>query len=254
MSNSVRRVKTSDTVFEILGEIRESDGATLAELGGRLEYAKSTIHTHLTTLEESGFVVNDDGQYRLGLEFYRYGTAAKDRYTVAKVGHPVIEDLAAETDEVVWIVVEEHGWAYYLDNASGERAVQTHAVVGERTHLHTLAAGKLLLAHLPRGRVEEIIAERGLPRRTPDTITDREALFEELDRIRERGYSTSDQEAEPGVRGFAMPVLNEDEIQAAVSVSGPANRLTKDRCLGQIKQDLLEATNEIELRMRFPDR
>ena len=230
MSNSVRRVKTADTIFDILEEIAASDGGSLAELADRLDYAKSTIHTHLSTLEDRGFVVFEDGEYRLGLEFFRLGTAARERYTVNSIGRPIIEELAEETGEVVWIVVEENGWGFFLDNATGKRAVQTHAAVGERTNLHTLASGKLILAHLPDHRVDEIVRERGLPERTDATISDREALDEELAEIREQGYSFNDEEAESGVRGFAAPVFEDGRIVAAVCVSGPANRLTKDRC------------------------
>jgi DNA-binding IclR family transcriptional regulator len=60
--------------------------------------------------------------------------------------------------------------------------------------MHLTSAGKAILAHYPRERVEEIIDHRGLDSATPNSITEREALFKELEDIRERGFSFNNQE------------------------------------------------------------
>jgi IclR family transcriptional regulator, acetate operon repressor len=247
-----RRVKSTDTLFEIIATLQSMDGATLAELTDELEFAKSTIHSHLVTLEYNEYVVRTDDEYELGLKFLEHGMFVKNTYDIAGVGEPVLETLANETGEVAWLIVEEHGKAVYLDKAMGEKAVQTHASVGGRAQLHHLATGKLILAHLPDERVDDIVDRYGLPKLTRHTITDRDELDAELERIREDGIAINDKETVAGLRAIAAPVLGEETIYGAISVSGPANRLTTERCRDEIEPLLLEATNELELKLQYP--
>jgi DNA-binding IclR family transcriptional regulator len=91
--------------------------------------------------------------------------------------------------------------------------------------LHCAALGKVLLAYgaaaLPPGR---------LVRRTAQTITSREALQANLAEVRRRGYAVTSEELEPGLVAVAAPVYREGAaVVAAVSVSGPATRLTRAR-------------------------
>lgn len=249
-----RHVKTTGTVFKIIARIQELGGGSLAELSKELNFAKSTIHDHLSTLESKEYVVRDGEEYTLSLKFLDHGMFAKNELDIAHVGQPVIEDLAEKTGAGAWVVVEEHGKAVPLNKAMGEKGITTHATVGSRSHLNHLASGKLILAYLPDERVTEIIERHGLPEQTPNTITDIDVLKDELDEIREKGVAINDREAAKGVRSIAAPVLNKDEFVGAVCVSGPANRMTDERCHKEIKPLLLEATNEIELKIQYPKR
>ncbi|ELY50929.1 IclR family transcriptional regulator [Natronolimnohabitans innermongolicus] len=247
-----RRVKTTDTLFEIIEALQSLNGATLAELADELEFAKSTIHSHLATLEHNEYVVRTGDEYELGLKFLEHGMFVKNNRELARLAKPVLEDLADATGEVAWLIVEEHGTAVYLEKAMGERAVQTHASVGGRARLHHLATGKLILAYLPEERVDEIIDRHGLPERTPHTITDPEELRAELEAIREDGIAINDKETVAGLRAIGAPVIDDETIHGAICVSGPANRLTVERCHEEIEPLLLEATNELELKLQSP--
>jgi len=247
-----RRVKTSDTVFEIIETIQELDGASLADLSKELSFAKSTIHDHLSTLEAKEYVSRDGEQYTLSLKFLKLGMFSKDEHDVSRVGQPIIEELAERTGEGVWINVEEHGKAVPLTKAMGEKGITTHTSIGSREYLHHLASGKVLLSYMPDERVEEIIDRHGLPPKTSRTITDPDELREELEEIRARGVAVNDREAAKGVRAIAAPIFNGEKVVSAVCVSGAANRMTDERCYEEIKPQLLEATNEIELKLQYP--
>lgn len=246
-----RRIKTTDTVTGIIEALHEMDGATLAELAQELDYAKSTLHSHLRTLEDKEYVVRTGTEYVLSLRFLYHGMYTKNRFEISRVGQPVIDNLAEVTGEVAWIIVEQHGRAVYLNKAMGEKAIQTHASIGGRGYLHHLATGKVILAHLPDDRIDEIIDQHGLPKLTPNTITDPDELKEELAEIHREGIAVNDKETLEGLRAVGAPVLY-DGIRGAVCVSGPANRLTVERCQDDVKPLLLEATNEIELKLQYP--
>lgn len=98
----------------------------------------------------------------------------------------------------------------------------------------------------------EIIDRYGLPELTSNTITDPDELRAELDQIRNDGIAFNDKETVAGLRAIGAPVLSEDTVHGAICVSGPANRLTVDRCHDEVKPLLLEATNELELKLQYP--
>jgi DNA-binding IclR family transcriptional regulator len=123
-------------------------------------------------------------------------------------------------------MLEEHGKAYYLYKTGGEQAVEGGAyTLGSRRHLNTTAGGKLVLAHID----DEVLDRHGLGSMTPNSITDRAGLTEELDTICEDGIAFDDEEAAIGIRSVAVPVGGVNGLIGTVTVSGPENRLDGDR-------------------------
>jgi IclR family acetate operon transcriptional repressor len=250
---SRRTIKTTETVFDVIESLWTTNGATVTELADRLDIAKSTAHAHLSTLEQREFVVRNGNTYQLSLRFLELGIHVRDQIELSRIAEPLLTKLAEETGEAIWLIVEEHGWAIYLNKAMGENALQIKSTIGERSHLHYLAAGKALLAYLPREHVESIIERRGLPSRTNHTITNPDALFTELDEIRERGYAFNENEEIDGVRGVGVPICADDRAIGAVGIGAPENRLRGDRFREDVPSQLLGATNEIELRMTYSE-
>lgn len=245
-----RPVETVETAFDILALLKRTDGAGITELADELDLAKSTVHRHVKTLESRGLLVREDNGYRVGTWFLDYGIHVRNRHRLYDVVRPKVEDLAAATDEKVWCVIEEHGVGVHIYGARGRNSVRTHARIGKRTPLHQFAAGKAILAHLPSSRIEEIIDDHGLPERTPETITDREALRDSLEEIRERGYAFNREESVRGVNAVGAPIRDESGVAiGAISVAGPANRLQGEFLTDELPDLLLGATNEVEVNL-----
>ncbi|UPM44232.1 IclR family transcriptional regulator [Halocatena salina] len=248
---SRRTIKTTDTVFDVVESLWNTNGATVTELADRLDIAKSTAHAHLATLEQREFVVKNGNTYQLSLRFLELGIHVRDQIELSRIAEPLLEKLAEETGEAIWLIVEEHGWAVYLNKAMGEDALQIKSTIGERSHLHYLAAGKALLAYVPHENVESIVERRGLPGRTSHTITEPNELFTELAAIRERGYAFNENEEIDGVRGVGVPICAEDRAIGAVGIGAPENRLRGKRFREEVPNQLLGAANEIELRITY---
>ena len=122
------------------------------------------------------------------------------------------------------------------------------AYVGRRFYLHQTAAGKALLSRLSQPEVEEIVDRWGLPARTENTITDPEELYEELDVIRDRGYSFNREEQLQGVKAVGVPVTGpDDRVIGAFSVASPANRMSDEWFEEKLPSIALGVTNEFEL-------
>jgi DNA-binding IclR family transcriptional regulator len=246
-----RRVKTADTVFTIIETLREMDGATVSELASELDMAVSTIHNHLSTLEDREYVVREDSVFRLGLRFLAHGTYAKHKMDLPTVVRPSLDQLADQTGEVAWLMVEEHGFVIHLSKAMGESAVQTYGEVGKRAHMHQLAAGKAILAHLSEERIREIVDKHGLPKRTEHSIADLDELLDQLQTVRERGYAFNEEEVVEGLRSVGAPIVKENDVVGSISVSAPANRMIGDRYRKEIPELIMGTTNEIELKLSY---
>jgi DNA-binding IclR family transcriptional regulator len=244
-------VKSDETLVSIMGFIRESETAGLSEIASEVGAAKSTVHSHLKSMEQNDFVTKTADGYCLGLRFLDYGLAARRRYHIYEIAQNKVDEIAAETKERVWCTVEEHGEAVYLYGASGAHSIQTREFEGQRRPLHCIAAGKAILAFLPEQRVKEIVDRHGLERRTEHTVTEIDALWSELGEIRERGVAFNREETVEGVHAIAAPVLDSDgSVFGSISIGGPANRLTETRLQNELSEQILGAANEIEINIR----
>ena len=241
-----------ETSLRILEALKEHDSAGVTDLSRRLDIPKSTVYSHLSTLRENEYVVNEDDEYRLGLKFLDFGEHTRDRLRVYRVARSELDALAAETGELANLLVEEHGEGVYLQRCKGDRAVNLDTRTGMRVKLHCTSLGKAVLAHLPDERVDAILDHHGLPERTPDTITDRGELDAELERVRERGYAQDDGERLSGLRCIAAPITDQDGVAVgAVSVAGPTSRIKGDRYHEEIPERVRSAANVIELNMTY---
>ncbi|RQG99166.1 IclR family transcriptional regulator [Natrarchaeobius oligotrophus] len=241
-------VTTSQKTIRILETIFRKNGGTLTELASELGMNKSTTHNHLSTLVDEELVVRDGAEYRLGLRLLELGGYARNQHTLYQQALPEIERLADQTGEIANLVVEEHGHAVYLACEAGAQAVNIEVYPGLRRPLQVTAAGKAILASLPAERIDEIIDRHGLPAKTSNSITTRDELTECLAEVRDRGIAFDDGEHIDGLRCVGAPIHDDDgDILGAVSVSGPASRMTDDRFYDEFPSIVNSTLNVIEL-------
>lgn len=221
-------IKAIDRTANILEALKKLDGARLTELADHLDMTKSTIHHHLSTLEANELVVSDGDTYKIGMRFFEYGEYIRSEKPIYDIAVPEVNKLADETGELGNLLIEEHGRGIYLHRAHGKQAISLDTGTGSRVYLHHTALGKAILAYLPEQRVNEILERHGLPQTAEETITTRSKLFDELEEIRSRGYSTDKGERVDEVRAVAAPILKKDEVRGAVSVAGPRSRMQGD--------------------------
>lgn len=245
-----RPVETVETAFDIVDVLKRTDGAGITDIADELDLAKSTVHRHVKTLESRGLLVREGDVYRISTWFLDYGIHVRNRHRLYDVARPKVDELAAETNEKVWCVIEEHGMGVHIYGAEGRHSVKTHARIGQRTYLHQFAAGKAILAHLPDDRIESILEDYGLAAQTDQTITERDELHDQLATIRDRGYAFNREESVIGVHAVGAPIRNESGTAiGAISVAGPANRLRGDLMTEELPNLLLGATNEVEINL-----
>jgi DNA-binding IclR family transcriptional regulator len=252
MAQSKNTVRSSEKTLRILEAIHELGGVGVTELAKYLDMSKATVHHHLSTLEQNEYVVNDGSTYRTGLKLLEMGERARRQSGLFEIAKPDVNELANQTGELANLMIEEHGRGVYVHIASGEQAIRLDTRVGTRQYLHTSALGKAILAHMPEEQFEAVIDRHGLPAQTPNTVTEKEVLEEELDEIRKRGVAFDGEERAEGIRCVAAPITdNQNQLVGAVSVSAPSARMKHDRFRNKIPELVRDTATVIGINVSY---
>lgn len=169
-----------------------------------------------------------------------------------------MRDLAEGTRETVHLVFLDRNEIVYLDKleaANNHSSLRMASRVGLRIPAHSSAVGKVLLSHLPEETLNDLLREKGLPKRTENTITDPGQLKSHLKMVRRKGYAIDDEENEKGIRCVAAPIQDEaGKVVAAISVSGPAFRITKKGIQETLKKEVMETALKVSQRLGFREK
>ena len=237
------------TTFEIIELLQDHGELGVTELGDELDMPKSTAHAYLKTMSKCGYVTKSDGNYRLSFKLLEHGGLLRNRVEIYQAAKSEIDELARGTGEVANLAVEERGQRVILYGAEGENAIWDNSPVGDHSYMHWTAMGKAMLSRFSRSRVEGIIDRHGLPEATENTITDPESLFEELEEIRERGYSIESEEHRNSISAIGAPIESAEKgLIGAIAVVGPTHRFSDPDRIEELSERVLESVNVISLR------
>lgn len=246
-NNSViQSVQLSLRIIEHLQSVQEIGVTELAE---ELGHSPATTYKHLNTLHQEKYVAKtDEKRYRLGFRFVNTAYHVKQRISNYETIVGEVVKLANTSGEIALFTVEEHGIGICLSVAAGENAVDRPVHEGYRSYLHDTAVGKAILAFSSEERVEEIIDRWGLADSSPNTITEREELFETLSTIQERGVAFNQEETQHGLVGVGAPIFRPDgSVLGGISVIGPTSRISTETLAGDLTEMVQASANIIEV-------
>src|SRR5580704_8118151 len=242
------RVQVLDRALAALEVLANSSAeCSLAEICSTLKLHKSTAHRLMMVLEQHRLVEKnvDTGRYRLGLKLYEFGSKAFGAIDLRRHARPYLDRLQREISETVFFCMLDDGQVFYIEKIESQQSVRTACTVASRAPAYCTAVGKAMLAELPDAEVNEIIRRWGLKAITPNTITTTSGLKAELRAIRGRGYAVDNEEKELGLRCVGVAVRGDSgKLLAALSVSGPAFRVTQER-VPEIGTAVMRAAGEL---------
>lgn len=217
--------------FEVLAAFGsgEQEGTSLAEVTRRVGLPKTTTHRLLGALVDAGVVERAQGGYRLGMRLFELGERVSHKHTLREAALPFLEDLYEVTHETVHLAVLDGIDVLYVERIRGHRQQrQLASRVGGRMPAYATGVGKALLAFTPSA-ASAVLSHAPLPPLTPYTITGRRGLSNELAGIRSSRVAFDREENAIGVHCVAAPVLVGGRAVAAISVTGPGERVSEER-------------------------
>ncbi|WP_336022638.1 IclR family transcriptional regulator [Halobellus salinisoli] len=243
-------LKTVKRAFDIIELLKSMDSAGPTEISERMDLPKSTVYESLCTLESRGYLIKEDGKYKISYKFLTIGGHRLLRNLPFQVAKPELSRLAKETGELVNFHIEERGQSIIIHQVAGENSLGIVVHPGMEGPLHTQAAGKVLLTHLPRDYSQKTLNSE-LEKRTEKTITDKEQLQGELEQIREQGYAIDWDEQLIGMGVASVPVFTQDDLIGALAIVCETNKLKDQEFQKEIVSKLQEASNTISLNVQY---
>jgi DNA-binding IclR family transcriptional regulator len=199
-------------------------GALAAQVG----LDRSTTYRLLLSLEKCGLLEKnpETGEYSLGIMALEIGIAYLGRTDLIQIAKPIMADLALKAQETVNLAVLSDTGILYIDKVDSPRSVGVMSKVGQRNPIYCTALGKALLAFLPKGEQTRILNSLVFKPLTPQTITNKSRMVQELKMIRKQGYAVDDHEIEEDVECISAPIRNHlGYAIASLSISGPQKKL-----------------------------
>ncbi len=193
---------------------------SMAEISRQLGLPKPTALRLLECLVAQDWLSQDaaTGRYQLTPRPLEVAAVYLSTSSLEQAARPIVRQLSDQTQQTANLGVLDRGEVLHLVVFEPERPLRYHTQVGARELAHCTGLGKVLLAALSEPDVPSTLAWR-----TPNTVTDREALLKELEDIRCQGFAEDREEAERGLRCLAAPVRDASgRTVAAISISGPA--------------------------------
>ncbi len=210
MGTNAEPVRAVGKAMELLELLHRRRGPmSLQELALGTGYPKSTVHALLTTLRAHEMVRQlPDGRYGLGIRLFELGSAVAEGWDVAKLARPFLEQLAQIAEAGSFLAIPAGDHALTIDHAVSGADLQVAVQKGVRFPLHATSQGKLFLSAMEPGQALRLCQRAGLQPFTRHTLVQPEALLEELERTRQRGYGVEDGEYRVGLRSVAAPVYD----------------------------------------------
>ncbi len=241
-------VQSVARTFDILEAlVSNNEDMSLSQLHARLHLSVGTIHRLLQVLVERGYAAQDKNTRRYGpgpklLEVAAHATS-NSRFELRSIAPQFLQVLTKITGETSNLVICQSDEIVYIDQAMSSHLVRMFTEIGRRAPLYCTAAGKAILSSWPKEQFETYLQRIVLEPLTPHTLTTRDELRSEIEQTRQRGFAVDNEERELGVRCVAAPILaHGGQCIAALSVSGPATRITVER-LNDIGLSVREAAD-----------
>ena len=234
-------------LLDILGEA-PAGGLSVTSLSGLTGFPGSSVHHMLSTLKDSGYVMQnpETKKYALGFKFLTLSRRVLDSFDLRQIAAPILRELNERTGEAVFLSVLRGNRVLFIDKVQANEAKFPLATdIGFTSEPHASSSGKILLSELPRDQIMAMYPREELATFGPRTINTRTALLEHLDMVRRVGYALDDEEYYRGIRCIAAPIRVGGSIRASLSITGSVFTMTLDAITSTLVSLVVDASNRI---------
>jgi DNA-binding IclR family transcriptional regulator len=237
--------RTIERALDALDAFDLHRSLSLKQLGGITGQPEASLYRVLLTLQKRGYLSqNEDGTYQLARKVL-YGRVLDEAESIRKLARPVLDELVRRFDETASLSYCFKHYIQVLDSVETFQSFRIANRPGRIIPPHCSAMGKSILAFQAHEATDVLLEAYGLSRRTEHSICDRQALREELEMVRQRGWACDREESTLGGICFGAPIFDPSGRPiAALSVSSPTQRMTPAR-EAQIQEAVLQAAKRV---------
>ena len=225
----------------------------LKDISTDLNISQPTVVRYLRTLRNQAYVYHDDrtGCYAMTWKICRLSSSLESNLVLRNMAGSLLNDFANQYNLGVLLAVERNDSLVYLDLVDPPHGSANAMLrIGNDAPIHSTASGKILLSAMTEARANQILDQQGQVRLTANTITNRQALMQELAKIQQQGYALDNEECEIGHRCVSVPVYDyTGTVAAAISAYSDTSILTDELIQNTALPALKALSQEVSFRM-----
>lgn len=211
----------------------------------------STTYRLLGTLKYKNYIEQNplNLKYKLGYEFLNKAfLVSNDEANIVKKSMPYLENLRDFTKESISLAVLNGRDIVYIAKADSYEVLRTNIEIGKKFPAYKTALGKILLAYLSPERFNRLFDKDKLLISDPCFNLNISEFKQYLEKAKEKGIAFDDEEATPGIRCIAAPIVDATgEVSTAISISGPTIRFTLEK-IDLCKRELVKVARGISFK------
>lgn len=248
--DAIRSVERAVSVMDAFSH--RSPTLTIDEICRSTQLPKATVYRILYTLERQGLIRFDpiSLKYRLGFKFLHYADIVSESFNLKLEAEEELLKLYDITRQTVLLAVREGGGIVYIYRQENPEGLKVSSFGDPHRPLFFGAFGQVVLAYMEEAERTQLLVEP-LPEYTEQTLSNKTALLERLDSIRQNQLCVETNEAIPGVTGIAAPIFDVNGMcVAAVGINGPTIQLS-DAALVQAQFAVKNACERISAKLGY---
>ena len=249
-------IQSLERAFAILEEVaRDIEGINVADLSKAVGLHNSTTFHLVKTMAQLGYIsqVRESKRYRIGTKLFTLAAGALEENSYLAVATPVLEKLTGETGESAHFAIRSGNNIVVIARTAGSGLLQMVDRNGGQRPAHGTALGKVLLSPLNDAQIRQFLGPDRLPKFTPKTIVERDALLREIAEVRRTGIAYDDGEFDEEIRCVAAPVFDfAGRVAGAVGISGAVWRLSLQSLQAKAEQ-VREAARSISAQLGYSE-
>jgi DNA-binding IclR family transcriptional regulator len=238
------------TILEYLAENRFP--VRLQDIAERIDLSQPSILRYLNSLVSNNYVYQEENtsRYALTWKIKRLGVYADTALSLRNIVSPFLNMLSNMFNVGSGLVKDQNLKSIYLDYIEKPGGSLSLLRIGKEAPLYATASGKIILSGFSEWQLDDFVNNTELEKVTENTITDKNALLEEISLVRSHGYTIDNEECERNIRGLAVPLYDyTDKICAAITVFDVSENMPDERILQDILPVLKEISQKISIRM-----
>lgn len=225
----------------------ENDKLSLKEISKKLALNRGTAHGIINTLLVNGYMEQDQdsGKYLLGKKLISKALLVSERIDLKAISESHLKYISEKYNTPAYIFGYKYDDLFLLDKVYPENTYYiTSSLVGKKMPFYATASGKLLLAHMDAESITEYIANTDFKSFTDKTVTNKDELEKELEKIRKNQYAVEKEEVEIGIYSLAVPIYNKyNKLTGTLSITSNHNKIKSK--IDELIVDLKRIGNEI---------
>ncbi|MDH3387853.1 MAG: IclR family transcriptional regulator [Gammaproteobacteria bacterium] len=226
------RGSTIQRVLDILDTVAASPKPLSAtEINEVLNLPKATAHRLCAELEARGYLLKkiNGKSYVPGNRLHEVAVGVLANSRLRATRHAILTALSERVGETCNIAYPDGLYMAYSDRVETKAPLRLQFPIGMRVPLYCTASGKLYLSTLPKAKRKAVINKLQLERHAKNTITDPDALLEEIDYIEANQVSIDNQELYDDIIAIAVPIKDKQgRFYSSLAIQAPVSRISID--------------------------